>query len=107
MLVEIIEGGKIMPTGRIKYYNTEKGFGLVIQHNVAPVVKGKGSAIFLHVWRAPGVPTEGCTAMAKNDLLTLIRWLKPAKFPHLIQVPIDEIRNLTVEGDVSQNINGM
>ena len=33
--------------------------------------KGGGSAIFLHRWRRPGTPTQGCIAMAPRDL----RWL--------------------------------
>ena len=32
---------------------------------------GKGSAIFLHRWRRPGFPTEGCIAMAPGELLWL------------------------------------
>jgi len=30
---------------------------------------GRGSAIFLHVWRRPRFPTAGCVALAKADLL--------------------------------------
>ncbi|WP_055664699.1 L,D-transpeptidase family protein [Jannaschia seosinensis] len=32
---------------------------------------GRGSAIFLHRWRRPGYPTEGCVAMAPAHL----RWI--------------------------------
>lgn len=32
---------------------------------------GRGSAIFLHRWRWPGYPTEGCVAFAPEDL----RWI--------------------------------
>jgi len=32
---------------------------------------GRGSAIFLHRWRRPGYPTEGCVAFAPEDL----RWI--------------------------------
>ena len=78
---------------------------LVVQHNAAPVVKGSGSAVFLHIWRAPDVPTVGCTTMAKNDLLTLIRWLKPAKMPCLMQIPVAEIGNLTMGVDVGDITN--
>ncbi len=35
--------------------------------------KGRGSAIFIHRWRKPGHPTEGCIAMAPQNLL----WLAP------------------------------
>lgn len=31
--------------------------------------KGAGSAIFMHRWRRPGFATEGCIAMAPQDLL--------------------------------------
>jgi L,D-peptidoglycan transpeptidase YkuD (ErfK/YbiS/YcfS/YnhG family) len=69
-------------------------FGIVVQQNDRPVVKGKGSAIFLHVWRKPGVPTVGCTAMARDDLLALLRWLEPEQHPLLVQAPENEINNI-------------
>ena len=73
--------------------------GAVVEHNTAPVVKGRGSAIFLHVWKARGVPTAGCTAMAKDDLATLIRWLEPVKNPCLIQAPVDELERLRLDAE--------
>lgn len=36
-------------------------------------VPGRGSAIFLHRWRKPGHPTEGCIALAPQHL----RWIAP------------------------------
>ena len=36
-------------------------------------VKGRGSAIFIHRWRKPGHPTDGCVALAPDDL----RWIAP------------------------------
>ena len=36
-------------------------------------VPGRGSAIFLHRWRKPGHPTEGCIALSPGDL----RWIAP------------------------------
>ncbi len=36
----------------------------VLGWNDAPVVRGRGSAIFLHVTRADFSPTEGCVALA-------------------------------------------
>jgi L,D-peptidoglycan transpeptidase YkuD (ErfK/YbiS/YcfS/YnhG family) len=69
-------------------------WGIVIQQNDHPVVRGKGSAIFLHVWKRPDVATVGCTAMAREDLLELLRWLDPKQRPLLVQAPTDEIKNL-------------
>jgi L,D-peptidoglycan transpeptidase YkuD (ErfK/YbiS/YcfS/YnhG family) len=34
---------------------------------------GRGSAIFIHVWRKPGHPTAGCVALARDDLLWIAR----------------------------------
>ena len=31
-------------------------------------VKGRGSAIFIHQWRRPGAPTEGCVGLSRHDL---------------------------------------
>ncbi|MGH7044044.1 MAG: L,D-transpeptidase family protein [Acetobacteraceae bacterium] len=40
----------------------------VLGWNDAPVVRGRGSAIFLHVARVDFAPTEGCVALAVDDL---------------------------------------
>lgn len=71
--------------------------GIVIQHNMNPIIPGRGSAIFFHVWRDASTPTIGCTAMAKRDLLNLIGWLDPAKNPLLIQAPTAELPELRVQ----------
>jgi L,D-peptidoglycan transpeptidase YkuD (ErfK/YbiS/YcfS/YnhG family) len=44
----------------------------VLGWNDAPVVRGRGSAIFLHVARPDYAPTEGCVALALPDLLALL-----------------------------------
>ena len=38
-----------------------------------PIIKNKGSAIFIHVAKKNYSSTEGCVALKKNDLLKLIR----------------------------------
>jgi L,D-peptidoglycan transpeptidase YkuD (ErfK/YbiS/YcfS/YnhG family) len=45
---------------------------VVLGYNDAPVVPGRGSAIFLHVARPDYSPTEGCVALAKDDLLEVL-----------------------------------
>lgn len=45
---------------------------VVLGYNDAPVTQGAGSAIFLHVGRADGGPTEGCVAVARDLLLSII-----------------------------------
>ena len=51
----------------------------VIDYNTNPVVPGRGSGIFLHVSR--GNPTIGCVSLPVGQLLTILRWLHPAKEP--------------------------
>jgi L,D-peptidoglycan transpeptidase YkuD (ErfK/YbiS/YcfS/YnhG family) len=49
----------------------------VLGHNDAPVAPGAGSAIFLHVARDDFSPTQGCVALARDDLLAVLREAKP------------------------------
>ena len=61
-------------------------WGMVVRHNAAPTVPGRGSCIFLHVWAGPGKGTAGCTAMEEGNLTELLRWLDPKKGPLLVQL---------------------
>lgn len=45
---------------------------VVLGYNDDPVVKGRGSAIFLHVAKPDLAPTDGCVAMLKPDLLHVL-----------------------------------
>ncbi|MFZ4807428.1 MAG: L,D-transpeptidase family protein [Hyphomicrobiaceae bacterium] len=48
----------------------------VLSHNERPRVRGGGSAIFLHVARPGLLPTEGCIAVPRADLLRLLGCLR-------------------------------
>ena len=48
-----------------------------IGYNDAPVIPGKGSAIFIHVARPEYSLTEGCIALEKQDLLTVLEGCGP------------------------------
>jgi L,D-peptidoglycan transpeptidase YkuD (ErfK/YbiS/YcfS/YnhG family) len=54
---------------------------VVIDYNRSPVVPGKGSAIFLHVWNENA--TSGCVAIDVDRLVEIMRWLDPAKRPKI------------------------
>ena len=45
---------------------------IVINYNSQPVIKNKGSAIFLHLTKNYK-PTAGCIAIKQNDFLKLIK----------------------------------
>jgi L,D-peptidoglycan transpeptidase YkuD (ErfK/YbiS/YcfS/YnhG family) len=50
---------------------------VVIGHNDDPVVPGAGSAVFMHLARADGGPTEGCVGLARGDLRDLLAACAP------------------------------
>ena len=49
---------------------------LVLDYNMKPIVKNKGSAIFIHVAKRNYRPTAGCIALKKKDLLKLTKIIK-------------------------------
>ncbi len=49
----------------------------MLGYNDDPVVKGKGSAIFLHLARPDYAVTQGCVALACDDALAAISQLRP------------------------------
>jgi L,D-peptidoglycan transpeptidase YkuD (ErfK/YbiS/YcfS/YnhG family) len=68
--------------------------GVLVEHNPDPVKPDAGSCIFLHVWKSPGEPTDGCTAMASASIETLVAWLDWASEPTLVQLPDSEYQRL-------------
>lgn len=50
---------------------------IVLDINISERVKGRGSALFMHVARDEYRPTEGCIALGKRDLRRLISYLTP------------------------------
>ena len=49
---------------------------VVIGFNDAPVITGRGSAIFLHIARPDYAPTAGCVALSRDDLLEALTQLR-------------------------------
>ncbi|MEY2537429.1 MAG: hypothetical protein QOG67_1169 [Verrucomicrobiota bacterium] len=58
-----------------------------IRHNSDPAVPGEGSAIFFHIRRGVTRPTAGCTTMAEENLVRLIKWLRVARHPCYALLP--------------------
>ncbi|ASS68680.1 MULTISPECIES: L,D-transpeptidase family protein [unclassified Paenibacillus] len=56
-------------------------YAMVIEYNTHPVVAGKGSAIFLHLWRSSSKPTAGCVAISESTMLKLMGRLDSAREP--------------------------
>lgn len=51
----------------------------VIAYNTSPVVAGRGSGIFFHA--STGRPTLGCVSLPLQQLVSTLRWLRPAARP--------------------------
>jgi L,D-peptidoglycan transpeptidase YkuD (ErfK/YbiS/YcfS/YnhG family) len=45
---------------------------LVLDYNTNPVIKNKGSAIFLHITKGSYKKTKGCIALKRGDLIQLV-----------------------------------
>ena len=50
---------------------------LVLNYNMSPIKKNKGSAIFIHISRINYKKTEGCVAVKKVDLIKLLKEINP------------------------------
>jgi len=63
------------PHSHEKLRRADRLYDLVIltDWNWPYAVKGRGSAIFIHRWRKPGHPTEGCIGLRADDL----KWIAP------------------------------
>ena len=64
----------------IDYYNSYK-YGFVINFNMNPVEKGRGSAIFFHI--GSGV-TLGCVSTSQEKVLEYLKMLDPEKNPYIL-----------------------
>lgn len=59
-------------------------YGIVVEYNTHPIVKGHGSAIFLHVWRSKKKGTAGCVAMSETHIVDLLKWLNRDQQPKIL-----------------------
>ena len=57
-----------------KLYRRDKIYDILIniKYNHSPIIKKKGSAIFLHLSNKYYRPTSGCVAISKNDFLKIL-----------------------------------
>ncbi len=89
------EGATWRSAERLRLDSEHYRYLVVIHYNDLHPRKGAGSCIFLHVAPPPGQGTAGCTALAADDLLHVLRWMDPAQHPVLLQFPetqMDAIR---------------
>ena len=81
---------------KMKLDNDLYKLGIVVEYNTEPVVKGHGSAIFVHIEHSPGSPTAGCVALPETDLERIVRWLDPDKHPLIIMGTEEELETVAL-----------
>ena len=61
-----------------KLYKRENIYDIIIvlNYNMHPIVKNKGSAIFIHVAKSKYKKTKGCIAVKKSHLLKILEKLR-------------------------------
>jgi L,D-peptidoglycan transpeptidase YkuD (ErfK/YbiS/YcfS/YnhG family) len=90
-----------MQVGNFDWKSSEKmlavgaqyDLGVFVAYNSYPAIRGNGSCIFLHIWKTPDTGTSGCTAMARENLEKIVRWLEPEKHPYLVQMTSTEYKS--------------
>jgi L,D-peptidoglycan transpeptidase YkuD (ErfK/YbiS/YcfS/YnhG family) len=71
-----------------------------IRHNSDPPLPNEGSAIFFHIRRGPERPSSGCTTMAENELVRLIKWLRADRHPCYVLLPRETYREKAAQWDL-------
>lgn len=64
-------------------------YGFVINYNTART-PNKGSAIFFHTGSSY---TLGCVATSQSNVVSILKWLDPAKSPVIIMTPTQQLAN--------------
>jgi L,D-peptidoglycan transpeptidase YkuD (ErfK/YbiS/YcfS/YnhG family) len=61
-----------------KLYRNDKIYDIIItlDYNTNPIIKNKGSAIFIHISKRNYKPTAGCIALKKENLMNLLSVIK-------------------------------
>lgn len=88
-----VEGSSEGMRRDIHYGDQQYKKGIFVAHNPANVPRA-GSCIFVHLWKAPGSPTAGCTAMAEPRMDALLEWLQADQQPVYVALPRAQYRAL-------------
>jgi L,D-peptidoglycan transpeptidase YkuD (ErfK/YbiS/YcfS/YnhG family) len=71
---------------KLKIRSDEYKYCMVIQYNMHPVVKGLGSAIFLHLSESKQQvnASSGCVVITEQAMENLLNWMKPELKPSIL-----------------------
>lgn len=58
---------------------------MVIEYNTNPIIKGNGSAIFLHLSEYETInSSSGCVVLLQKDMEKLLKWMNPESKPSIL-----------------------
>jgi len=77
----------------MKLKNNLYEYGITVEHNPQAIANA-GSCIFVHIRNHSGKGTAGCTAMDKDKIVEILKWLKEEKKPLLLQLPQEELKKI-------------
>jgi L,D-peptidoglycan transpeptidase YkuD (ErfK/YbiS/YcfS/YnhG family) len=70
---------------KLRLNGNDYRYCMVIEYNMHPVVKGNGSAIFLHLSEGETINSSaGCVVLKQKDMELLLRWMNPELKPSII-----------------------
>jgi len=71
---------------KLKIRSDEYKYCMVIEYNTHPVIKGLGSAIFLHLSENQREvnPSSGCVVITEKDMERLLNWMNPELKPSIL-----------------------
>ena len=92
---QIIKKGKNLPKSfeNMRRDDFQYELGVFVGHNKEQLAK-RGSCIFLHVEKAKGEATAGCSSMKLEDIKKIVSWLDKSKNPILLQVTKKELEEV-------------
>jgi len=69
----------------LKIRSDEYKYCMAIEYNMHPVVKGLGSAIFLHLSEGEKPnPSSGCVVVTQKEMEWLLNWMNPELKPSIL-----------------------
>lgn len=78
----------------LKISSDEYKLCLVIEYNMHPIVKGMGSAIFMHLSYGDSPnPSSGCVVLTPNNLSQLLKWMNPGSKPSVLMGTLEVLNS--------------
>ncbi len=59
-------------------------YGIVIKYNMNPTLKGRGSAVFMHIWYGYNIGSIGCITVSEENMLKILQWLDSSFNPYIL-----------------------